>query len=52
MHPIIQLHVDKNGVKNTMAPTGTFNMFIFSEEMKNAIKYGYTFEIERGYYFT
>ncbi len=28
-----------------MAPTGTFEQMVFSEEMDNAIKLGYKFEI-------
>ena len=46
-HPIIQLHHNNC----TLSPTGTFEMMIYSEEMKNAKKYGYKFEILRGYYF-
>ena len=43
-HPIIQLHHNNC----TLSPTGTFEMMIYSEEMKNAIKYGYKFEVLRG----
>ena len=46
-HPIIQIHVNNT----TMSPLGTWEMMIYSEEMHNAIKYGYKFEILRGYYF-
>lgn len=34
-----------------MSPLGTWEMMIYSEEMINAMKYGYKFEILRGYYF-
>jgi hypothetical protein len=46
-HPIIQIH--HNNL--TMSPLGEFEMMIYSEEMLNAQKYGYSFEILRGYYF-
>jgi len=45
--PIIQTHINNT----TMSPLGTWEMMIYSEEMHNAIKYGYKFEILRGYYF-
>jgi len=51
IHPIIQLHIDNNGNKCTMSPLGEFNAVIYSEEIKNAIKYGYKFEIINGYFF-
>lgn len=51
LHPIIQLHIKtKNGIR-TIAPTGTFKTMLFSKEIDNAIKYGYTFEILWGYTF-
>ena len=46
-HPILQVHHNNN----TMAPLGTWEMMIYSEEMHNAMKFGYKFEILRGYYF-
>lgn len=50
-HPIIQLHLKtKSGVR-TIAPTGTFETMLFSEEMDNALKFGYKFEILWGYSF-
>jgi hypothetical protein len=51
-HPIIQLHIKRNGVFRTISPTGSFRMWIFSEEMYNAEKFGYTFNILRGYTFS
>lgn len=45
--PIIQLHENNT----TMAPLGTWEMMIYSEEMINALKFGYEFEILRGYFF-
>lgn len=51
MHPIIQLHhKTKDGIR-TISPLGTFEMMIFNEEMYNAEKYGYNFEILWGYTF-
>jgi len=47
-HPILQI---KMGTK-TIAPTGTFYGMFYSEELKNAVKFGYTYEILRGYIFT
>jgi hypothetical protein len=46
-HPIIQIHHNNM----TISPLGTFEMMIYSEEMHNAIKLGYSFEIIRGYFF-
>jgi hypothetical protein len=48
-HPIIQLHVKTKSGMRTVAPTGTFEYMIFSEEMDNALKLGYKFEILWGY---
>ena len=50
-HPIIQCHLKtENGIR-TVAGTGTFETMIFSEEMHNAKKYGYTFKVLEGYTF-
>lgn len=50
-HPIIQTHVKtKNGTR-TVAPLGQWQDMIFSEEMFNAMKYGYKFEVLWGYTF-
>ena len=46
-HPILQIHKDNM----TIAPVGSFNMVIYSSEMYNAMRYGYTFDIINGYYF-
>lgn len=44
-HPIIQVHhKTKDGVR-TIAPLGKFEGMFFSEEIKNAKKYGYKFKI-------
>jgi DNA polymerase type B, organellar and viral len=50
-HPIIQTHVKTKGGLRTMAPVGTWNGMLFSEELKNALKYGYKFNILWGYKF-
>ena len=46
-HPILQVHHNNN----TMAPLGTWEMMVYSEEMHNAMKFGYKFEILKGYKF-
>nr|UEP17199.1 hypothetical protein [Russula sp.] len=50
-HPILQTHVKTPGGIRTIAPIGTWEDMLFSAEMKNAIKYGYQFEILWGYTF-
>lgn len=51
LHPILQRRINTvNGVR-TIAGLGTWEGWIYSEEMDNAIKYGYKFEILRGYLF-
>jgi len=50
-HPILQTRVKVNGISKTIAPIGTWEDMLFSEEMKNAIKYGYNFDILWGYTF-
>lgn len=50
-YPVLQTHVEtKDGIR-TLAGLGTFEMMLFSPEMDNAIKFGYTFEILWGYTF-
>ena len=50
-HPILQTHIKtKSGVR-TISPIGTWTDIIFSEELKNALKYGYKFEVLWGYTF-
>ena len=50
-HPIIQTHIKTSDGIRTIAPVGTWNDMLFSEEIKNAKKFGYTFEILSGYTF-
>jgi len=50
-HPILQLHHKNNNILNTISPLGSFSGWFFSEELKNALKFGYKFEISRGYTF-
>jgi DNA polymerase type B, organellar and viral len=50
-HPILQTRVKINGVNKTIAPVGSWEDMLFSEEMKNAIKYGYKINILWGYNF-
>ena len=50
-HPILQRRIKTaNGIR-TIAGLGSWEGWIFSEEMYNAMKYGYTFEISKGYEF-
>ena len=48
LHPIIQRRIKGKG---TVAGLGTWESYISSLEMDNAVKYGYTFEIIKGYEF-
>jgi hypothetical protein len=41
----------QNGGTRTVAPTGNWTGVYFSEEIYNAMKYGYKFKIIRGYTF-
>jgi len=50
-HPIIQTHVKINNMTRTISPIGTWEDMLFSEELDNAIKYGYKFNILWGYKF-
>jgi hypothetical protein len=50
-HPIIQTKFETGNGIRTISPLGTWTDMIFSEEMFNAIKFGYKFEILSGYKF-
>ena len=50
-HPILQRRVKTSDGIRTIAGLGTWKGWIYSPEMDNAIKYGYTFEILNGYEF-
>ena len=50
-YPILQRRIRTNEGLRTIAGLGTWEGWIFSEEMNNAIKFGYTFEITKGYLF-
>ena len=50
-HPILQTHVKTNDGIRTIAPLGSWSGWYFSEELKNALNFGYQFEIIRGYLF-
>ena len=50
-HPILQRSIKVDNKKSTIAGLGSWEGWIFSAEMDNAMKYGYTFEILRGYEF-
>jgi hypothetical protein len=50
-HPIIQTHYKTSEGIRTVAPLGTWEDMVFSEEIKNAMKLGYKFDIKWGYTF-
>jgi hypothetical protein len=50
-HPIIQRRVKTKSGMRTVAGTGTWTGWLCSTEMDNAVKYGYKFEIIKGYQF-
>ena len=50
-HPILQTHVKINGGIRTLAPIGSWEDMLFSEELINAKNFGYKFEILWGYLF-
>lgn len=49
--PILQYRIKTNSVTKTISPLGTWTGVYFSEEIYNAMRYGYTFIILRGYTF-
>ena len=50
-HPILQTRVKINGTYKTIAPIGSWEDMLFSEELKNAKKYGYEIDVLWGYTF-
>jgi hypothetical protein len=50
-HPILQQKIKTPDGIRTIAGLGTWTGWIFSQEMYNAINYGYTFKIIKGYLF-
>lgn len=50
-HPILQIHHKTNGGVRTISPLGIFEGWFFSPELENSKKFGYNFEILRGYTF-
>jgi len=51
LHPILQTHVKTDEGMRTIAPVGNWEGMFFSEELYNAEKFGYKFEILWGYTF-
>jgi DNA polymerase family B len=49
--PLLQTKVKTNSGMRTVAPLGTWTDMIFSQEMFEYLKYGYTFKVNRGYLF-
>ena len=50
-HPILQRRIETSNGLRTIAGLGTWEGWIFSKEMDNAMKYGYQFNIIKGYEF-
>jgi hypothetical protein len=50
-HPLLQRRIKTDQGMRTIAGLGSWTGWISSEEMDNAIKFGYTFEILNGYQF-
>jgi hypothetical protein len=50
-HPILQRKILTKDGERTIAGLGSWTGWIFSKEMDNAFKYGYEFEIIKGYEF-
>ena len=50
-HPILQRRIKTSEGIRTVAGLGNWEGWIFSGEMDNAVKFGYTFEIVKGYQF-
>jgi hypothetical protein len=50
-HPILQRSIKTTAGPRTIAGLGSWSGWIFSEEMYNAMKFGYTFKILKGYIF-
>lgn len=51
LHPILQRRIKTDAGIRTIAGLGTWEAWICSTEMDNAMKYGYSFEIIKGYQF-
>ena len=45
-HPILQIHHKTKAGIRTISPIGTFEGMFFSEELYNAEKFGYKFDIK------
>jgi len=49
--PILQTKINTGNGTRTVSPLGQWKYMMFSEEMNNALKFGYRFKILRGYLF-
>jgi hypothetical protein len=49
--PILPVRIKKSGASTTIFPVGSWSGWYFTEELNNAKKYGYNFEILKGYTF-
>lgn len=50
-NPILQTRMKTKNSFRTIAPLGKWTAYIFSEELKNALKVGYKFKIKSGFLF-
>jgi hypothetical protein len=50
-HPTLQIHHKTDNGLRTVAPLGSFEAMIYSKEMDNLMKLGYSFDIKWGYTF-
>lgn len=49
--PLLQKRIKINGNTSTIAPLGSWEGVYFSEELYNAMKFGYKFEVKKGFLF-
>ena len=50
-HPLLQSRFKVNGSYSTLSPLGSWEGVFFSEELYNASKFGYTFQVINGFIF-
>lgn len=50
-HPILQSRLKVNGTSSTLSPLGSWEGVFFSEELYNAEKYGYKYQVLNGFIF-
>ena len=50
-YPVLQTKVKSDNVNQTISPLGKWTGWYLSEELKNAMKFGYKFKVISGYLF-